>query len=420
MSFVPFRSRFQKLPFSSVSMSLVGEKCSYAGNMLCFLAFSLFITPVIVFLFIALMLPARTLAQGQDMPLVVGQSCALTGPARNLGLEMRAGLLAAFAHINASGGVNGRPIQLISLDDSYEPDKAVANSIRLINEHQAFLLIGEVGTPTSRSVLPLVKRYGIPFFAPLTGDELLRSPFNRLIVNARPSYYQEMETIVNYLVGKKHFRRIACFYQNDTYGFAGLNGLKLALGKRGLDVVARGSYDRNTVAVMGALIEIDKAAPDAIVMVGAYSACAEFIKLYKAKSNNNPLFCNISFVGTESLYNALGAYGRDVIVSQVVPYPVSSDLAIISEYKAAMNRYQHDAPISFITLEGYIAGKLFAVVARLVPGELTRDKFIDTLETIGRFDLGGLILQFGKYDHQGMDDIYLTEIYPSIHLIDKD
>lgn len=374
----------------------------------------------LLYTFVAILLHAMPLpVMGQGPPVLLGQSCALTGPAKNLGLEMRAGLLAAFAQINESGGIRGRKVQLVSLDDSYEPDRAVANTIHLINEYQVFLLIGAVGTPTSRAVLPLIERYKIPFFAPFTGDELLRSPFNSLIINVRPSYYQEMEAITRYLVDKKHIKRIACFYQNDTYGFAGLNGLQLALNRRNMTLVAQGSYERNTVAVMGALKKIAEQRPEAIVMVGAYSACAEFIKLYKAKIQDTPLFCNISFVGTESLYNELGTYGKNVIVSQVVPYPMSDTLPILKEYRAAMHKYQHDATLSFTSFEGYIAGRLFAKVAEMTPEKLTRENFLATLEKTGVFDLGGLVLEFGENDHQGLDDIYLTTIYPSIHLLNE-
>lgn len=372
----------------------------------------------LLFIVMAILLPAMpSSALGQEPPIVVGQSCALSGPARNLGLGMRAGLLAAFAQINEKGGIKSRKIQLISLDDSYEPDKAVANTIRLINEYQVFLLIGEVGTPTSRAVLPLIERYRIPFFAPFTGDELLRNPFNPLIINVRPGYYQEMEALIHYLVDKKDLKRIACFYQNDTYGFAGLNGLKAALKRRDMSLVAQGSYERNTVAVMGALKKIAAQQPDAIVMVGAYSACAEFIKLYKTKVKSHPIFCNISFVGTESLYNELGNYGSNVIVSQVVPHPLNETLTIAKDYREAMDRYQHDSPISFTSFEGYIAGRLFAKVMETIDGELTRERFIKTLERTKIFEIGGLTLQFSENDHQGLDEIYLTTIYPSIHIL---
>ncbi len=355
-----------------------------------------------------------------ETSIVLGQSCALSGPAKNLGLEMRAGLLAAFAKINDEGGVKGREIHLISKDDGYEPDRAVKNTRSLIGEDNIFMLIGEVGTPTSKAVIPIIERHKIPFFAPFTGAEFLRIPFRKYVVNVRASYFQEMEKLTSYLIDVKKARRIACFYQNDSYGFAGLNGIKLALKKRGMQLVAEGNYERNTVAVMGGLREIHKEEPDAIVLVGAYSACAEFIKLSKAKINRDIVYCNISFVGTESLKKALGRYGENVIVSQVVPYPKDTGIPLVREYVDSMKKYQHDAPMSFTSLEGYIAGRLFSMIAGEVSGELTREKFIRTMEEIGRFDLGGVVLQFGPRDHQGMDTIHLTRIMPAIQKLLKD
>lgn len=347
-------------------------------------------------------------------PIVLGQSSALSGPAQNLGLEMRAGLLAAFSQINDNGGIKGREVVLLSRDDGYEPDKAVRNTRTLINDDQVFALIGAVGTPTAKAVVPIVNAARIPFFGPFTGAEILRSPFQRYIINVRASYYEELERLASYLVDGKKIRRIACFYQNDSYGYDGLQGVKIALAKRGMALVSQGSYERNTVAVMGALRDIYKAEPEVVVLVGAYAACAEFIKLSKNKVGGEVMFCNISFVGTESLREVLGGYGRDVVVSQVVPYPGDADIELIGEYKRAMAKYQHDAPISFTSLEGFIGGKLFGEIARTVEGDLTREKFITTMEEVGRFDLGGLILQFGPQDHQGMDAIYLTRIYPTV------
>ncbi|PIE56897.1 MAG: leucine/isoleucine/valine-binding protein [Desulfobulbus propionicus] len=348
-------------------------------------------------------------------PIVLGQSCALTGPAKNLGREMHAGLQAAFAEINDSGGVKGRKIILISRDDSYEPDRAISNTFTFINDDNVFLLIGGVGTPTAKAVIPIAEANKIPFFAPFTGAEFLRTPFRRYVINVRASYFQEMERLAAYLIDTRGLNRIACFYQNDAYGYTGLQGIEQALARRGMKLVSRGSYERNTVAVMGGLRDIDQGNPQAVVLVGAYAACAEFIKLSKAKSNNpGILYVNISFVGTESLQEALGGYALNVIVSQVVPYPKEKNVELISKYTAAMARYQHDIPISFTSLEGYLAGRLFAAIAEQVPGELTRETFIDTMETVGRFDLGGVVLSYGPQDHQGMDTTYLTTISPTV------
>jgi ABC-type branched-subunit amino acid transport system substrate-binding protein len=358
------------------------------------------------------------IANESNRPLVLGQSAVLSGPAQNLGLEMRAGLLAAFSFINDHGGIKDREVVLLSRDDGYEPDKAVRNTKELIADDQVFALIGAVGTPTAKAVVPIVNEARIPFFGPFTGAEILRSPFQPYIINVRASYYEEMESLAAYLVDGKRFRRIACFYQNDSYGYDGLRGIEIALAKRGMNLVSQGSYERNTVAVMGALQDIYEAKPEVVVLVGAYAACAEFIKLSKNKVGGNTIFCNISFVGTESLRGVLGGYGRDVVVSQVVPYPNDTDIELIREYKGAMTKYQHDSPISFTSLEGYIGGKLFGEIARAVDGELTREKFITTMEEVGRFNLGGLVLQFGPKDHQGMDTIYLTRIFPTVRKLE--
>lgn len=240
------------------------------------------------------------------------------------------------------------------------------------------------------------------------------------MINVRASYSQEMERLVEYLVETKKFTRIACFYQNDSYGYSGLGAIKDALQKRDMKLIAESGYERNTVAVMGAVREIHVGHPEAIVMVGAYSACAEFIKLSKTKFSKETIFCNISFVGTESLRDALGAYGKNVIISQVVPHPKDMSLPLIRQYVADIKMYQHDAPITFTTLEGYIAGKLFVEIAKQVEGELTREKFIDKMQEVGIFDLGGVVLQYGENDHQGMDAIYLTTIYPDIRKLDPE
>lgn len=327
---------------------------------------------------------------------------------------MRAGLLAAFSLINDNGGVHSREVVLLSRDDGYEPDKAVRNTKQLIYDDLVFALIGAVGTPTSKAVAPIVSSARIPFFGPFTGAEFLRTPFNKYLINVRPSYFQEMERVVEYLVEKKKLERIACFFQNDSYGYAGLKGIQIALEKRGMELVSKGSYERNTVAVMGALRDIYRKKPQAVILVGAYSACSEFIKLSKNKIKDNVTFCNISFVGTESLREALGGYGEGIIVSQVVPSPHDTDIALIKEFKQAMNKYQHDSPITYVSLEGYIVGKLFGEIAKAVEGELSRENFIKTMQDVGRFDLGGLVLSFGEKDHQGMETIYLTHIYPVI------
>jgi branched-chain amino acid transport system substrate-binding protein len=193
-------------------------------------------------MFILFSAPAFGIESGDMPPIVLGQSCALSGPAKNLGLEMRAGLQAAFFQINDNGGIRGREIVLLSRDDGYEPDEAVKNTNNLIYDDQVFALIGAVGTPTSLAVAPIIDQSRIPFFAPFTGAEFLRKPFKKYVINVRASYFQEMEKLTAYLIDRKKISRIACLYQNDSYGFAGLKGLEIALAKRNMKLVSKGSY----------------------------------------------------------------------------------------------------------------------------------------------------------------------------------
>jgi len=345
-----------------------------------------------------------------DNEIILGQSCALSGPAEALGIGMRNGLNAYFSKINEQGGIHGRKIRLISRDDGYEPDKAIANTRELIGKENVFLLIGEVGTPTSKAVVPIAEKEKVPFFCPFTGAEFLRNPFKRYVINLRGSYFQEMEKLAQYLVDKKKLKTIACFYQNDGYGQAGLAGIQNALKKRSMELIATGTYERNTVAVKSATLSIRKARPDAIVMVGAYKPCAEFIKLAQKTGMGKTVFCNISFVGTEALRQELGDAGEGCIISQVVRFPWDKTIPIVQEYTNDMKKYQPEAKIGFVSLEGYMAGKLFYSIAELIEGDLTREKFLSAIEKKQTFDLGAVVLNFGPGDHQGMDEVFLTII----------
>lgn len=367
-----------------------------------------------------LLCPSVASAQNQKdkKPIYLGQSCALTGPSKNLGLELRAGLLAAFSEANQSGGIEGREIVLLTIDDGYEPYRAVQNTRKLIDKGNVFLLIGEVGTPTAEAVIDITEKERVPFFAPYTGAEFLRNPFKKYVVNIRGSYFQEMEKVASYFVDTLKFTRISCFYQNDSFGFTGLRGAQFALAKRDLQLVSTGTYERNTVAVLGGMKDIYKGDPQAVLMVGTYAACVEFIKLSKLHRGTKIHFSNISFVGSTSLQKALGDFGDNVIISQVVPFPWNSQIPLIREYIMALDTYQNEYSPGFTSLEGYIAGRLFCAIARKVKGELTRENFIQTMEEVGKFDLGGVVLEFGPNDHQGMDSILLTSIFPNFKVIE--
>ena len=341
--------------------------------------------------------------------IVFGQSAAFEGPAAALGLGMREGILASFNEANASGGVNGRRLELISYDDGYEPEKAIANTKRLINDNGVFALVGEVGTPTSNAVQPIATEAGVPFIGPFTGAAFLRNPDLGNVINIRGSYDQETEAWIAHLTTDLGIKRIAILYQDDTFGRAGLSGVSKVMEKRGMKLVAEGTYERNTTAVKTALLAIRKAEPEAVVMVGTYKPCAEFIKLAH-RLKLDALFVNISFVGANALAKELGEDGKGVVVTQVVPFPGDVSLPLVTRYQKALKAANPDAQIGFVSLEGYMVGRLVVEALGKVKGPVTRVNLLSTIKDVGTFDLGGVTLSYGMNDNQGMDQVFLTVI----------
>jgi branched-chain amino acid transport system substrate-binding protein len=339
--------------------------------------------------------------------ILIGESAAFTGPASELGLEMRAGALAYFQAINASGGVNGRKIELRSLDDGYEPDRAAANTRKLIDDG-VFLLFGYVGTPTSNASKPIFTAARVPFVGAFTGAESLRNPHNRYIFNIRASYYDETEKIVGQLTGQT-LDRIAVFYQNDDYGKAGLAGVERAMQKRNMKIVATGTVERNTVDVAAAVAAMGKVEPQAVVMVSAYRSCAAFIKAMRA-AGYNPQFVNVSFVGSRALAHESGPAGRGVGVSQVMPFPWNLATRVVKEYQQLLSASTGKQDYSFTSLEGFIAAKVLVEGLRRTGNDLTREKFIAAMEQMRDYDVGGYAVSFSPNDHNGSKFVELTVI----------
>jgi branched-chain amino acid transport system substrate-binding protein len=344
-----------------------------------------------------------------DDRIVFGQSAAFDGPAAALGLGIREGIVAAFNEANAAGGIKGRPLELLSYNDGYEPKQAIANTERLIDEDGVFALVGQVGTPTSAAAQPIAMEAGVPFIGPFTGAEFLRDPLLENVINVRASYDQEAEAWIEHLTTDLGISRVAILYQDDTFGRAGLLGVTRAVEKRGMKLVAEGTYTRNTTAVKMALLEIREANPEAVVMVGAYKPCAEFIKLAR-RLKMNPVFVNISFVGPKALAKELGQDGNGVVVTQVVPFPEDTSLPLVADYQKALKSSSPKAEVGFVSLEGYMVGKLIVKVLEKLEGEVTRPKFLSTIKNVGSFDLGGVVLSYGPNDNQGMDQVFLTVI----------
>ncbi len=345
-----------------------------------------------------------------DSTVTFAQVAAFEGPASALGEGMRIGLEAAFAQANENGGVHGRQIMLETFDDGYEPDQSIAQFNKVIEGDGHLGFIGPVGTPTTLVTQPIATEAGMPFIGPFTGAGFLREASHGNIYNIRATYAAETEAWMQYLVDSEGMTDIAMLYQDDGFGYVGLDGVEKALGRRDMELISKGTYTRNTLDVEAALETIKASNPQAVVMVGAYAPCAEFIKQAKAAGMTDVTFVNISFVNSKALSQALGDQGEGVIVSQVVPFPLNGSIPVVSDYMGALLSTGQASELGFTSLEGYLVGRLTIDALRNSGPKLTREKFLYTLNAMRSVDLGGLELVYDEGDNQGLDEVFLTRI----------
>lgn len=344
----------------------------------------------------ASVLAGFNIAHAQTDKIILGQSAPFTGPAAQLGIQFYQGAKVYFDQVNEQGGVNKRLIEIRNLDDGYEPARCAENTRKLI-EDEVFALFGYIGTPTSIAALPLAIKDKVPFIAPFTGAMALREPFNKNVFHVRASYNDETGLIVKQLTALG-LKKIAVFYQNDAYGKAGLDGVTLALGAQNLKPVAQATVERNTVDVAKAVTTLVAAGPDAVVQIGAYKACAAFIREAR-KAGYGGTFYNVSFVGTQALADELGKEGAGVVVSQVMPSPYNGARPIVREFTEAVKAAGKDAKVNFSSMEGYVAARILVDGLKRGGPKMSRDSLISGLEAIGTQSLGGFSVTFSPTDH---------------------
>ena len=351
--------------------------------------------------------------------VVFGQSAALAGPTRNLGWNMQAGIMAAFEEVNRQGGVNGRKLELVSRDDRYEPELTLTNTAALIEDDKVFALIGEVGTPTSRAAIPVAAEAGVPFIAPFTGAYgFLRDGKYPNVVNLRASYNDETEEMIERLTKDLNIDRVAVVHQDDSFGRAGLAGVVAALERRDMTLVAIGIYPRNTTAVKAALLDIQEADPQAIIVIGTAAPVAALVKWTRriqSEEDETVPILTTSFAGSNALPEELGSEGAGVFVTQVVPAPTHITIPVVQQYRQAIEDLPMDANVARpvpdpVSMEGYLAGRLAIEALRRCGDEITRQRFLDAIIEGDPIDLDGFSLRYGNRENQGSDAIFIAAI----------
>jgi ABC-type branched-subunit amino acid transport system substrate-binding protein len=343
-----------------------------------------------------------------DSEIVIGSCAALEGPASFLGTQTVLGARAYLAAVNEQGGVHGRKIKLIARDDGYEPDKTIACVNQLIQQDRVFAMGFFVGTPTGAKAVPMAEAHRVPVVGFFTGAEILRAPVKKHVIHVRASYYDEARAMVDNLVKNLGVRRVAVFYQEDAFGLAVLEGVKIALRRHELAPVALGTYPRNTMDIGRGLEQIKPAQPEAVVMVGTYAPLAEFVK--RARADRWPsLFLTVSFVGTEAFARAAGKDGEGVIITQVVPPPSRTDLPGVKAYVRDLKKVAPDAQPNFVSLEGYVNALVLVEGLRQAGRELSRERFLAAVEGVRDLDLGiGMKATYGPGRHHAFDQVFST------------
>jgi ABC-type branched-subunit amino acid transport system substrate-binding protein len=371
--------------------------------------------PILLFIFAIIYIYFRD-ETFTSRTITIGASIPKTGIIKAWGDAVTTGANSYFKYTNEEKVLGNKKINFLIYDDKYEPELTIDNAQKLAYRDKAFALFGFVGTPTVKSILPVLYDEDIPFFGAFTGASFLRNTNNKNLINFRSSYDEEIESLITHLHDKKGLSRIAVFYQNDDYGEEGYISLLNSLKKRDLPLVAEGSYKRNTLSISHAFNEIKDASPQAIIMVGAYKTNSLFIK--KAKENEklkNTIFCNISFGDANEMIKELKEQKTNtdnLLFSQVVPDYLDTNIPAILEYQTLMKKYYPEEELGFISLEAFLSAKVLVNAIKRIKGAITRPKLLNTLKTTPHDTLDGFYLNFKNT--QLLNKVYLYQYKNSI------
>lgn len=341
-----------------------------------------------------------------EQNVVIGQSIALDGPMGELGKEYLAGAQLYFNYVNEQGGVAGRKITLISLDDKYDEPTAIENTRRLVSQEGVFAIFGQFGTGITLASLPLTTNIGIPLFAPYTGADALRDRESRFLFHIRASYGAETEKLVEHLV-TTGVTRIAVIHQNDPFGRAGIDAANAAFNKHGLKPVAIGVIDVTpNVQVDKAVSLVSKAHPMAIIMIAAGKGAVAFIKEYQ-RTGEFAQYLGLSVVSSHQLVQEVGSAASGVVVSQVTPSPWRPTYPVVREYQRLFPR-EKGKTYSYASLEGFMAAKVFVEALKRTGKDLSRERLVVAIESMRNYDIGGFVVDYGPKKRNGSTYVDLT------------
>ena len=321
-----------------------------------------------------------------------------------------------FREQNARGGVNGRSLELVSLDDAYEPDLAAANAERFAAENDVLAVIGGVGTPTAKRIAPILRTAKIPFVGPFTGADFLRNA-ERFpnVVNLRAGYLDETRMLVDHILEDRGKSRFGIIYQDDAFGRSVLRNFKAVLDEHFIPILGKTAFSRNTHAVQATLFALSKADLDAILLVGAYPSNAELINLAQSLGHEY-IMANLSFVLSHELKKNIDAPNDRILVTEVMPAANDMNMQVVRSFHRAMAAGEDAQPevvnytINEVSLEGYILGRFVIAVLERMGNELTRENFMEKALSSGPIAVDDWTLEFEPGTNTGSSYIRLIDL----------
>lgn len=338
--------------------------------------------------------------------ILIGMSSELSGQA--IAREGLDSAQAYFAHVNKRGGVFGRQIELKAYDDGRDTEKTAENTVRLITQDKVFALFGYRSTPNIEAAIPIATRHGVPFMGLFSGASSIRTPFSPVVFHLRASYQREVAAIIDHLAVMR-IGRVAVLYQDDSFGKDVLEGVKNALGTHQLTAVAAASYSRKDLQVEAASKALADASPAAIIMACTPKACTDFIQKTKARLKGAQYYL-LSNVNSKEFAASLAQDRDGVVVAQVVPSPSNAILPLAREYREVMAQAGNALATGYAGFEAFIAAKLLVAALERTGPDVTRSRFLTTLDSMREVDLGGMFIRFTPSNHQGSSLVELTMI----------
>jgi ABC-type branched-subunit amino acid transport system substrate-binding protein len=346
----------------------------------------------------ALLLAA--VSHASQAQILIGQTAGFTGPVGAGVKETTDGAKLYIDAINAKGGVNGQKIELISLDDKFDPKLAGENARKLIEEQNVAAMFLTRGTPHTEAMLPLLEKHGVPLVGPSTGAMVLHQPVKKHVFNVRATYQREAEKAVTHL-NSMGITRIGLVYADDSFGADGVAGAQKGFAAAKLQPAVLEKFNRGKPDFGPIAPKVVQSNAQAIIMVASGQAVVDGMKAFRAAGSAAQIV-TLSNNASSGFIKSLGDNARGVIVTQVFPYERSIAYSMVKEAQE-LSKAKGTGDISPAMLEGFAAAKVLVEGLKRAGAKPTREKIQAALESIRKFDIGGLEVNYSPEDHTGLD-----------------